>query len=110
MLFFDLAAGYFACFAITIVWIFLYVAIGMIFFSCSSSFALYGRPAMILSEYLSPMPGSAASSSLVALFRSTLSGFFAGEATGAGFAFANDAAGATRNDRASAIAAISFRI
>src|SRR4051812_24273024 len=42
------------------------------FLETSCRLLAYGRPAMILSAYASPMPGSATSSSLDAEFRSTL--------------------------------------
>jgi hypothetical protein len=48
-----------------------YVAAGMVFLLLSSDFALYGRPAMLLSAYASPIPGSAASCSIVAELMST---------------------------------------
>src|SRR5580698_519358 len=43
----------------------------MIFFFTRSVLALYGRPSIIFCEYLSPMPGSAVSWSLVAVLMSS---------------------------------------
>src|SRR4029077_3064020 len=61
----------------------------MIFFETRSVLARYGLPATIFCEYASPMPGSVASCSVVAVFRSISSaGFAAAGFAAAGFAAA----------------------
>ena len=67
------SGGYFAaCLATISFSIFLYSDSDTIFLAFKSLLALYGRPSMIFWAYASPMPGNAASCSLVAVLTSTI--------------------------------------